>query len=60
MRSTKTLAILVLIVCTTNLSNAAPMGTAFTYQGRLMDDKSAADGEYEFKFKLFDDPCKQF
>ena len=57
MRSTKTLAILVLIVCTTNLSNAAPMGTAFTYQGRLMDANSPADGRYDFEFKLFDDPC---
>ena len=33
----------------------APMGTATTYQGRLMDGDSPADGEYDFEFKLYDD-----
>ncbi|MHC4489180.1 MAG: tail fiber domain-containing protein [Planctomycetota bacterium] len=36
---------------------AAPMGTAFTYQGRLIDANKPADGLYDFEFKLFDDPC---
>jgi hypothetical protein len=31
-----------------------PMTTAFTYQGRLMDSNSIADGEYDMQFKLFD------
>jgi hypothetical protein len=31
-----------------------PMGTAFTFQGRLLDDNAAADGLYDFQFKLFD------
>ncbi len=35
---------------------AAPMGTEFTYQGRLIDANDAADGEYDFEFKLYDDP----
>jgi hypothetical protein len=35
---------------------ATPVGTVWTYQGRLMDANSAADGEYDFTFKLFDDP----
>jgi len=30
------------------------MGTAFTYQGRLMDANEPADGIYEFEFKLYD------
>ena len=34
----------------------APLGTATTYQGRLMDGDSPADGEYDFEFKLYDDP----
>ncbi|MHC4463252.1 MAG: RCC1 domain-containing protein [Planctomycetota bacterium] len=34
-----------------------PMGTAFTYQGRLIDADSAADGFHDFQFKLFNDPC---
>jgi len=32
------------------------MGKAFTYQGRLMDANSAADGLYDFQFKLYDAP----
>jgi hypothetical protein len=35
---------------------AVPMGTAWTYQSRLMDANGVADGLYHFKFKLFDDP----
>jgi hypothetical protein len=30
------------------------MGTAFTYQGRLIDANEAADGLYDFQFKLYD------
>ena len=33
---------------------AEPVGTAFTYQGRLIDANNAADGLYDFQFKLFD------
>ncbi len=33
------------------------MGTAWTYQGRLMDANDPADGLYDFEFRLFDDPC---
>jgi hypothetical protein len=36
-------------------SQAAPIGTAFTYQGRLVDDGRAADGQYDFRFRLYDD-----
>ena len=32
------------------------LGTAFTYQGRLMDGTSPADGAYDFQFRLYDDP----
>jgi len=35
---------------------AAPMGTAFTYQGRLIDANEPANGIYEFQFKLYDLP----
>jgi hypothetical protein len=35
---------------------AAPMGTAFTYQGRLMDANVPADRLYDFQFRLFDSP----
>jgi len=60
MKPTKISAIMVLalglMVWPVEVSEAAPMGTAFTYQGRLMDANSAADGQYDFEFKLFDDP----
>ena len=32
----------------------ANMGTAFTYQGSLVDDSNPADGIYDFQFSLFD------
>lgn len=61
MRTTKVLAILVLalslMVCMARVSNAAPIGTAWTYQGRLLEESQSADGLYDFQFKLFDDPC---
>jgi hypothetical protein len=31
-------------------------GTAFTYQGRLMDNGSPASGDYDLSFSIFDDP----
>ena len=58
MKTTKTLAILVLTlgltVCSADISRAAPMGTAFTYQGHLYDANHIADGLYDFQFKLYD------
>ena len=32
------------------------MGTAFTYQGRLMKDDNPSEGLYDFQFKLYNDP----
>jgi hypothetical protein len=34
----------------------AALGTAFTYQGRLMDSNDVANGKYDFQFRMFDDP----
>ncbi len=36
------------------LSPQDAVGTAFTYQGRLTDDGSPANGEYDFRFELYD------
>lgn len=33
---------------------AAPLGTAWTYQGRLTDNGNPAQGAYDFQFRLFD------
>lgn len=35
-------------------ATAAPLGTAFTYQGRLTDGGQPANDSYEFEFYLFD------
>jgi hypothetical protein len=60
MKNAKILTILILamalMLCLVGLSRAAPIGTAFTYQGRLTEDGNPADGLYDFQFKLFDDP----
>ncbi|MGB2807949.1 MAG: hypothetical protein WBC22_09420, partial [Sedimentisphaerales bacterium] len=60
MRSAKKLTILVLglglMVWQAEVSKAAPMGTALTYQGRLMDANNVADGLYDFEFRLYQDP----
>jgi len=59
MKTTKMLAILVmalgLFASPVELAGAAPMGTAFTYQGRLIDANKPADGLYDLQFKLYDD-----
>jgi hypothetical protein len=61
MKTTTMSAILALslMVCAIKVSEAAPMGTAFAYQGRRMDKNKPADGLYGFQFKLYDsnDPC---
>jgi trimeric autotransporter adhesin len=37
-------------------TNASPLGTAFTYQGRLTDATNAANNLYDMYFALFDVP----
>ena len=44
-------AILLLGVCLS--AGAAPVSSAFTYQGRLNTDGSGANGIYDFQFQLF-------
>jgi len=60
MENSKMLTILILalalIFCSTGITTAAPVGTAFTYQGRLMEDDIPADGLHDFQFSLYDDP----
>lgn len=42
------------VLCFGPVGLADPVGTAFTYQGRLIDSNNAADGLYDFQFNLFD------
>lgn len=57
MSSKVILTVLGLVVSLATVGKTAPMGTAWTYQGRLMDENNPGDGLYDFQFKLFDDPC---
>jgi hypothetical protein len=34
---------------------AAPVGSSFTYQGRLIENGADASGQYDLRFRLFDD-----
>jgi len=60
MKNTKMLRILVLalgmIVSLAQAGKAEPMGTAWTYQGRLMDANDTARGVYDMMFHLYDSP----
>jgi hypothetical protein len=46
--------ILVIAFSMAGVSGAAPMGTAFTYQGHLVDANSPAEGLYDFEFEVYD------
>ena len=57
MKTTRILTILLalaMIFSLAEVSKSAPLGTAFTYQGQLIDANYPAEGVYEFEFKLFD------
>ncbi len=43
-----------LILSWPEVSEAVPLGTAFTYQGHLYDANIVANGTYDFAFKLYD------
>jgi hypothetical protein len=46
---------MLLCTLTAHLSNAVAQGTAFTYQGRLQNNGSPANGSYNLTFALFTD-----
>ena len=58
MKTKKMLSILVfgLLMFQAQIGIAEPLGTAFTYQGRLLYENEPANGLYDFGFTLYDDP----
>lgn len=50
------LSVLVLLSALAISSNAGPLGTAFTYQGRLQFDGQAANGLFDFVVCLYETP----
>ena len=56
MKTPMFLTIVVLAIVMASISTAEPMGTAFTYQGQLMDANYPASGLYDLEFNLYSDP----
>ena len=56
MTSRMTALILVALASPVSTLAQTPLGTAFTYQGRLVDGGSPATGSYDFQLVLFDAP----
>ena len=54
MKTTTILGSSLVLALSSAFSLADPMGTAFTYQGRLNDGLTPANGSYELKLTLFD------
>ena len=50
------LSLLALLSTLNSQLSAAPLGTAFTYQGRLNDGGAPANGLYDLQFTLYDAP----
>ena len=48
------LFVLALMPTSASAASLAAMGTSFTYQGRLVDGGTPANGNYDFEFKLWD------
>lgn len=56
-KSVNLILVIALAVGAVNVGLAGPLGTGYTYQGRLLQSGNVADGEYDFVFELYDDPC---
>jgi hypothetical protein len=54
MKSTRYSIALAVLAVSAQLALADPLGTAFTYQGRLTQGGSAANGSYDLRFILYD------
>ena len=51
---TKLTMIIALLAFSMGIVSAAPLGTAFTYQGRLTDGANVASGNYDLRFTIYD------
>ncbi len=54
MKIKQTAVTLVLLALGGSFVTAVPLSSAFTYQGQLYDGTNAANGIYDFRFKLYD------
>jgi hypothetical protein len=56
MKAKRSLLTLAFLSSLAGLGLAAPLGTAFTYQGRLTDGAGPANGTYDLRFTIYDSP----
>ena len=54
MKTKLTALTLALLACAGSVTLADPLGTAFTYQGRLNSTGQPANGHYDLRFTLYD------
>ena len=54
MKTRTLVSLLALLALFSGSIRAVPLGTAFTYQGRLQDGSSPANGTYDLSFALYD------
>lgn len=54
MKILKPSTFLACLILAASLAGAAPLTSAFTYQGRLVENSIPANGPYDLSFKLFD------
>ncbi len=54
MKAKSWFGMLVLVAAATSIANADPMGTAFTYHGRLADGGQPVNGTYDLRFAIYD------
>jgi hypothetical protein len=48
------IVLIAMALCTAGVCWSVPMGTAFTYQGLLIDANGLAEGLYDFQFSMYD------
>src|SRR5712692_7280077 len=46
--------VVLVLFAVASAGGAVPLGTAFTFQGRLTDGGNPANGTYDFQFAVFD------
>src|SRR2546423_13341162 len=53
-RNRASLYFLAAVLCFSAASSVFAQGTAFTYQGRLLDGSGPANGRYDLRFSIYD------
>ncbi|MBN2137941.1 MAG: hypothetical protein JW720_09045, partial [Sedimentisphaerales bacterium] len=57
MKKLRSVILATVVIGAVSVALAGSVGSGFTYQGRLLKSGGVADGEFDFRFELYDDPC---